>query len=120
MVIDMWRGITIRAKGCISFEIWFVLYNLKWYIHIAFSSPRAQLEVVLFWISNESPYFLIVNPKLQLQIPVIGENVPISGVPILIFWCIFITAYSPVSHSYFCPRRENKKQPWGKIVQRVS
>ena len=50
---------------------------------------------------------------------VTAENLPISGIglPILIFLCIFITASSPVSHSYFCPRRENKKQPWGKIVQ---
>ena len=30
--------------------------------------PRAQPEVVYFLISNESPSFLIVNPKFQLQI----------------------------------------------------
>ena len=27
---------------------------------------------------------------------------------------------SPVTHAYFCSKRENKKQPWGKIVQNVS
>ena len=78
---------------------------------ITFSSPRAQPEAVLFWY--ESPYFSNYNPKFQLQIhntlEVIADNVPISGIPILIFLCIFITASSPVSHTCFCLRRENKK-----------
>ena len=30
--------------------------------------PRAQPEVVYFLISNESPYFLIANPKFQLEV----------------------------------------------------
>ena len=30
--------------------------------------PRAQPEVVLFLVSNESPYFPHYNPKFQLQI----------------------------------------------------
>ena len=67
--------------------------------------------------------FLIITPKFQLQIhytlKVIAKNVTFSVVPISIL-CIFITASSPVSHTYFCPRRENKKQPWYKIVQSVS
>ena len=59
--------------------------------------------------------FLIMTPKFQLQIhytlEVIAENVPISGIPIFIFLCIFIIALAspPVSNTYFCPRRENKK-----------
>ena len=57
--------------------------------------------------------FLIVTPKFQLQIhyslEVIAENVPISGIPIFNFLFIFITASSTVSHTCFCPRRENKK-----------
>ena len=52
---------------------------------------------------------------------VIAEIVPIFGIPkspILIFlYEIFITASSPVSHTHFCPGRENKKQPWGEIEQ---
>ena len=95
-----------------------------WYVPIALSSPTAQPEVVLFLVSNESPYFSHYNPKIQLQIhyslAVIAENVPVSGIPIFIFLRIFITALSPVSHSYCYPRRENKKQPSGKIVQNVS
>ena len=54
--------------------------------------------------------FLIITPKFQLQIHytlvVIAESVPISGIPILVFLYIFITASFPMSHSYFCPRRE--------------
>ena len=68
--------------------------------------------------------FLIVTPKFQLQIHYtledIAESVQISSIPVLIFLGIFKTASSPVSHTYFCPRRENKKQPWGKFVQNVS
>ena len=33
-----------------------------------------------------------------LRTPVIAENVPISGIPILIFLCIFITASYPRCH----------------------
>ena len=55
--------------------------------------------------------FLIITLKCQLQIhytlEVIAENVPIFGIPILIFLCIFILALYPVSYTYFCPRREN-------------
>ena len=53
-------------------------------------------------------FFLITIPNFQLQIhntwEVITENVLISGIPILILSCIFITASSPVSHSYFAPQ----------------
>ena len=49
--------------------------------------------------------FLIITFKFQLQIhytlEVIAENVPITGIPILIFLCIFITPSSPVSHAFF-------------------
>ena len=75
---------------------------LKWYVPIAFSSPRAQSEVVLFWCQMKAHIFLIIAPNFQLQIhytlEVIAENVPISGIPILIFLRIFIIASSPVSH----------------------
>ena len=97
--------------------------SLKWYVPIAFLSPRAQLEVVLFWYQMKAHIFLIITQKFHLQIhytvAAIAENVLISGIPILIFLCIFITASSPVSLSYFCPRSENNKQPWGKIVENV-
>ena len=68
--------------------------------------------------------FLIIILKFHLQILCsfwdTAENVTITGIPISNFLCIYITASSPVSHTYFCPRRENKKQPWGKFVQNVS
>ena len=80
---------------------------------ITFSSPRVQPEVVLFWYQMKAHIFLIITPKFQLQVhntlEVIAENVPISGIPIFIFLCIFITASSPVLHNCFCPGRENKK-----------
>ena len=51
--------------------------------------------------------FLIITPKFQLQIhytlEVTTENVPFSGVPILIFLCISIKVSSLVSHTYDCP-----------------
>ena len=72
----------------------------------------------------EDHSFLILTPKFHHQNhytwQVITENVHISGIPILIFWCIFITASSPVSHSYLCLRRANRKWPLGKIAQNVS
>ena len=37
--------------------------RLKWYVPIAFSSPKAQLEVVSLLVSNESPYFSHYNPQ---------------------------------------------------------
>ena len=102
---------------------------LKWYVPIAFSSPRAQPEVpvVLFWCQMKAHIFLIITPKFQLQIHygilylvVTTENVPISGIPILIFLCIFISASSSVSHTYFCPRREIRSNLEVKFVQNVS
>ena len=93
-------------------------FDLKWHVPTAFSSPRAQPEVVVvFWfrnkliridflVSNESPYFSHYNPKISASNSLPINNVPISDIPILIFLCIFITASSPMSHSYFCPRRE--------------
>ena len=66
-------------------------------------------------VSNESPYFSHFNPQISasnsLNLEVIAEKVTLSGVPILIFLCIFVTTSPacPVSHTYFCPRRESKK-----------
>ena len=78
------------------------------------SHPRAQPGVVDVLVSNAHS-FLIVTQKFQLQInytlAVIVENVTFSGILISIFLYIFITVSSLVSHFYFCPRRENKKQP---------
>ena len=48
------------------------------------------------------------------------ENLPISGIPILIFLCICKTASSPVSLSYFSLnmlKKASKKQPWGKMYK---
>ena len=62
----------------------------------------------------EAHIFLILIPKFQLQIHYTlkgtAENVQVIGVSIMIFLCIYLTASSPVSHTYFYPRRENKKQ----------
>ena len=60
------------------------------------------------------PYFLAPFSRHP------SENVLISGTPILIFLCIFITASFPVSHTYFPPGEKNKKQPCRKIAQTVS
>ena len=93
----------IRHEKCI-------MMGIEGYFPIAFSSLRAQPEVALFWCQMKA-HILIITPKSQLQIrytlEVIAENAPISGVPFWIFLCIFITASPPVSHTYFCPRREN-------------
>ena len=97
------------------------MVTLKWHVPTAFLSHRAQPEVVLFWYQMKAHIFLIVTWKFQLQIhytlAVIAENVPISGIPIFIFLCIFITASSPVSHSYFCPRREYRSNPEVKLYK---
>ena len=68
--------------------------------------------------------FLITIPKFQLQIhytlEIVTENVSISIIPNF-FLCIFTKAsLSPVPHSYFWLRRENKKKTWAKIAQNVS
>ena len=72
----------------------------------------AQPEVVHIWCQMKIHIFLRITPKFQLQIHYIvagiAENVPVFGKPILIFLCIFITASSPVSLSYFYLRREHK------------
>ena len=121
---------TGRLPAAISFCLWKSnnpriigqkLRYLKLDVPIAFSSPRALPEVVLFWCQMKAHIFLIITPKFQLQIyytlEVKAENVPISSIPILIFLYTFMTALSSVSHTYFCPSRENKKHPWGTIVQ---
>ena len=88
---------------------------------ITFSSPRAQPEVVYFLISNESPYFLIANPKFQLQILCsfgdITKSVKLIGIPENNFLCIFIVASSPGVHIFFCLWRVNKKLPQGETSQ---
>ena len=75
--------------------------------------PRAQPEVVLLCCYLKAYIFLIITQKFQLQIhytaEVTAENGSTSGIPILIFLCIFVTASFPVLHTCFCFRRENKK-----------
>ena len=73
------------------------ILELKWYgIPIAFSISSQGLNQC----QMKAHIFLIITPKFQVQIhftlEVIAENVPISGIPILIFLCIFVTASSPV------------------------
>ena len=56
-----------------------------------------------FMCQMKAHIVFIITPNLQLQIHytlAAFENVPSFGIPILIFLCIFITASSPVSHSY--------------------
>ena len=88
---------------------------------ITFSSPRAQPKVVYFLISNESPYFLIANPKFQLQILFsfgdITKSVKLNGIPENNFLCIFIIASSPGVHTFFCLWRVNKKLPQDETSQ---
>ena len=47
----------------------------------------------------------------------IAENVTITGIPISSFLRIYITASSPVSYTYFCLWRVNKKEPRGETPQ---
>ena len=77
---------TIYSKS-VSTLVYFescYFFKIKRYVPIAFSSPRAQPEVVLFWVSNESPYFSHYNPKISASNSIyfwslsIAENVPIS------------------------------------------
>ena len=90
--------------------------------------PQGSTGSSTFLVSNEDPIFSYYNPKISASkslvytLEVVVENIPISSrpIPILIFLCIFITISSPVSHTHFCSRREDKKQPCGKIVQNVS
>ena len=100
---------------------WILNYNLKKYMPITFSSPRAQPEVVDFLMSNEAHIFLIVNPKFQLQILCSFrdtiQNVKLNGIPENNFLCIFITVSSPRVHTFFCLWRVNKKLPAGETSQ---
>ena len=88
---------------------------------ITFSSPKAQPEVVYFLISNESPYFLVANPKFQLQILCSFGDIPkmvkLIGIPENNFLCIFITASSPGVRTFFCLWKVNKKLPQGETSQ---
>ena len=84
---------------------------------LQYHSSSAQLEVVGFWCQMKAPIFLItaklITKLIQIYYTykVIAETVPVCGIPILIFFGSFITALYPVPHTYFCPGRENKKQP---------
>ena len=85
---------------------------------ITFSSPRAQPEVVYFFLYQmKAPIFLIANPKVQLQILCsfgdITKSVKLNGIPENNL-CIFITASSPGVHTFFCLWRVNKKLSQGK------
>ena len=84
--------------------------------------PWGSTRRSTFWCQIEAHIFLIITQKYQLQIQCtladIAENVHLSHIEILIS-CIFITA-SHQCHILFLQRRENKEQPWGKIVQNRS
>ena len=75
--------------------------KLKWYVSIH-SHPQGSIRSSTFWCQIKAYIFLIITPKFQLQIhyalEVIAENVPFSGIPILTFLCIFMTASSSVLH----------------------
>ena len=62
-------------------------------VPIAFSSPKVQPRVDLFWCQMKAYIFLIIIPKFWLQIQytleVIAENVPFSSIPIFIFLYVF-------------------------------
>ena len=63
--------------------------------------PGLNWNLYFFWYQMKAHIFLIITPKYQLWIhytfALIAENAPISGIPILIFLSIFITA-SPQCH----------------------
>ena len=87
-----------------------------------FSSPRAQQEVVDFFLCQMKAHiFLIVNLKFQLQILCsFGDtiqNVKLNGTPENNFLYIFITASSPGVPTFFCLWRVNKKLPAGETSQ---
>ena len=88
---------------------------------ITFSSPRAQLEVVYFLVSNESHIFLTANLKFRLQTPCsFGDTAgkwKLIGIPINNFLRIYIIASSPGLHTLFCLWRVNKKLPQGETSQ---
>ena len=91
------------------------ILDLKVIMAITFSSPKCNRKWCFFFlVSDESPYFSHYNLKISASIhntlEVIAENVLISGTPIFIFLCIFITASSPVSHDCFCPREKIKSK----------
>ena len=70
--------------------------------------PQCSTGSSTFWCQMKAHTFLIITPKFQLEmyynLSVMAENVPMYGIP------IFIAASSQVSHSYFCPRRENRSK----------
>ena len=89
---------------------------------ITFSSPRAQPEVVYFFLYQMKAHiFLIANPKFQLQILCsfgdITKSVKLTGIPENNFLCIFIIVSSPGVHTFFCLWRVNKKLPQGETSQ---
>ena len=119
-----WRGIIAPTDLFISgLGRQFISVCIKLVYSHCILIPQGSTGSSTFLVSNESPYFSHYNSKISasnsLYFGSYSRKLLISGIPILIFLCIFITASSPVSYSYFCPRRENKKQPWGKIVQNV-
>ena len=89
---------------------------------ITFSSPKAQPEVVRFFLYQMKTHiFLVANPKFQLQILCsfgdMTKNVKLIGIPENNFLCIFIIASPPRVHSFFCLWRVNKKLPQGETSQ---
>ena len=108
----------------IFISFWTIIFKVGCSICIII--PRTQPEVGFFWCCTKALIFLIITPKFQLQIhytlKVIAENVSISGIPILIFLLIFMTASSPVSCTVFAPReklRSNLEVKLHKMYLRV-
>ena len=64
-------------------------------------------------VSDKSPYFSHDNPKISasnsLYFGSYRRKCTDFWYTNIHFVCIFITASSQVSHTCFCPRRENKK-----------
>ena len=96
-------------------EKWLKL-TLKDLMPITFSSPRAQPEVVYFFLYQMKAHiFLIADPKCHLQILCsfgdITKSVKLNGIPEKSFLYFFIIASSPGVHTFFCLWRVNKKLP---------
>ena len=111
-----WRYCTEIVKFCL------ILTHLKALMPITFSSPRAQSEVVYFFLYQMKAHILLIaNPKFQLQILCsfwdITKSVKLNGIPENNFLCIFIIASSPGVHTFFCLWRVNKKLPQGETSQ---
>ena len=92
---------------CTAYAISFFFFLLAFCFKVGCSHciliPGAPQKLVLFWFQMKAHTFLIITLQIHNTLELTAENVPISAIPILIFVCIFMTASSSMSHSFFNP-----------------